>query len=114
MRQKAAAVAHEGRYPAPRQGGSIPPPDAEYLLPADDCGLRTDAAGDDRALLYGLVSDGVPGSALDCRQLLVHFTVLCGRPARAIPEDVEALGPAAADAHGNRRRPHHYQYPRRA
>ena len=41
------------------KAGGVLPSDAEHLLSADDCGLRADAAGDDRALLHGLAADAV-------------------------------------------------------
>ena len=71
-------------HPAARQGGGVPAPDAQHLLPADDRGLGADAAGDDRALLHGRVADGVSGPAADRRVLLVDFAVLCGGAARAV------------------------------
>ena len=54
----------EGRPTAPGQGRGVPAPHAEYLLPADDRSFGADAAGDDRAVLHGLVADGVARSAL--------------------------------------------------
>ena len=45
----------QGRSPEADEGRSVSAPHAEHLVPADDRGLGADAAGDDRALLHGLV-----------------------------------------------------------
>ncbi len=58
-----------------REGGGVFPPDAEYRLPADDRGQPADAAGDDRALLHGLVPDGADRPAADRGVVLVDFGV---------------------------------------
>ena len=55
----------------------------EHFLSADDRGERADAAGDDRALLHGLVPDGDDRPAADRGVVLVDFGVLRDRASRA-------------------------------
>ena len=52
-------------------------------------GQRADAAGDDRAVLHGLVPDAADRPAADRGVVLVDFGVLRGRASRAVPEDLE-------------------------
>ena len=77
----------QGGHPEARQGGSVPAPDAQHLLSADDRGFGADAAGDDRALLHGRVADGVYRPAADRGVVLVDLAVLRGRAARVVSED---------------------------
>src|SRR5207248_3182792 len=58
-RYKAAAVDFALQAAVAGQSRGLLPPDSEYRLPADDRGQPSDAAGDDRAFLYGLVRDAV-------------------------------------------------------
>ena len=96
--------------PLQGEGRGVLPPDAEHLLSADDRGERADAAGDDRALLHGLVPDADDRSAADHRVVLVDFGVLRGRPSRDFPEDLEAGVPVPAGADGGGRGAHHHQF----
>ena len=72
--------------PFKRQGRGDFPPHAQHLLSADDRGERADAAGDDRALLHGLVGDAADRFAADRGVVLVDFGVSTwSRTARCSP-----------------------------
>ena len=83
-----AAADHSSIEPAvAREGRSVFSSDAEYFLSADDRRFRADAAGDDRAVLHGLVPDGGDRSAADRGVVLVDFGVLRDRASRAVSEE---------------------------
>ena len=94
------------------QGRGVFPPYAQHLLPADDRGQRHDAAGDDRALLHGLVGDVVDRFSADRGVVLVDFGVLRRGASRAVPQDLEAGVSVSAGADGRGRRADHHQFAR--
>src|SRR5207237_1067894 len=101
---RAAAVA--------RQGRGVSAPHTEYFLPTDAGGLGADAAGDDRALLYGRASDGVPRPAAHHGVVLVHLGVLHRGIPRTVSQALEALGVSAAHADGGGRGADDHQHAR--
>ena len=60
------------------EGRSVFPPDTQHFVSDDDRGEHADVAGDDRAVLHGLVSDGGDRFAVNHRVVLVDLGVLCG------------------------------------
>ena len=92
-----------------RETRSLHAPDAEYQLPDDDRGIDADAAGHDRALLYGHVPDGADRFPADRGVILVHFGLLPVRPESAISQILVEADRFSADADGGRRSAHGQQ-----
>ena len=64
----------------------------------------TDAAGNDRAVLYGMVPDADHRYAADHRVFLVDFGILSGGAAAAFSQELEAVAAVDAGADGGRDR----------
>ena len=112
---EAAAVDSEGRHSQAGEGGSVPAPDAQHFLSADDRGFGADAAGDDRAVLHGLDADAVSRLAADRGVVLVDFRCSTWwRSGSCYPKNWKRLGADAAHADGDRRGADHHQYARGA
>ena len=90
--------------------GSVYASDAEHFLSANDYCLGADDAGDDRPVLYGMVSDAAARYAADSGFLFVHLRLLPACPARAVPEVVVEIDRVHAHAAGLRRGPHRQQH----
>src|SRR6185312_10024263 len=94
-------------------GGSVPAPDTEYLLSANDRGIDAHAAGDDRALLHGRLSHGAARLPAHRRLLLVDLGVLSLCAARTVSEIVVEVHRLSANADGRGSGPYGEQQQRR-